>query len=97
MLVSNPPYLAADDPHLPALHAEPRTALVAGDGGLGALARLVAEGRRVVRPGGAVLLEHGATQGEAVRASFERHGYVRVRTHPDLAGLERVTEGIVEP
>ena len=95
VLVSNPPYLAADDPHLPALHAEPRTALVAGDGGLGALARLVAEGRRVVRPGGAVLLEHGAIQGEAVRALFERHGYIRVRTHRDLAGLERTTEGVV--
>lgn len=95
LLVSNPPYLAADDPHLPDLVAEPRAALVAADDGLAALERLVAEGPRVVRPGGHVLLEHGFEQGASVRASFARHGYADIVTHRDLAGHGRVTAGRV--
>lgn len=93
LLVSNPPYLADDDPHLPALAREPRAALVAGRSGLEALASLVRQAARVARPGAVVLLEHGAGQGEAVRALFERDGYANVHTTRDLGGRERVSEG----
>jgi release factor glutamine methyltransferase len=95
VIVSNPPYLAADDPHLaaPELGREPRGALVAGPGGLEALAALIAGAPAHLRPGGWLLVEHGATQGPAVRALFGRAGLAQVATAPDLAGLDRVTLG----
>ena len=93
LIVSNPPYLAEDDPHLPALAHEPREALVAGPGGLEAIAHLTDAARRTLRPGGALLLEHGHEQGAAVRALYRRHGWRDVATVTDLAGRERVSEG----
>lgn len=94
MLVSNPPYIAEDDPHLAALAHEPRLALVAGADGLDALRIIIADGRRVLRPGGWLLVEHGWQQGEAVRALFAEHGYGEVTSELDLAGHERVTLGL---
>ena len=93
LLVSNPPYLGDDDPHLAALAREPRAALVADAGGLGAIERILRRAGHVGRSGAALLLEHGAAQGAAVRTRFARHGFGEVVTRRDLAGLERVTEG----
>lgn len=99
MLLSNPPYLAEDDPHLPELlrAGEPRSALVADDAGLGDLVRLADAGLRVLRRGGWCLCEHGASQGAAVRALLHARGYEQVRTLPDLAGRERVSLGSIGP
>jgi release factor glutamine methyltransferase len=95
LLISNPPYVAADDPLLdqPGLRGEPRLALTPGADALAHL-RVLARGAAAhLRPGGWLLLEHGATQGAAVRGELEAAGFAHVRSHRDLAGHERMTEG----
>jgi release factor glutamine methyltransferase len=95
LILSNPPYLAADDAHLegPDLAHEPRGALVSGPTGLEALAHIAAGAVQHLLPGGSLALEHGATQGAAARGLLETHGLARIRTRRDLAGLERATQG----
>jgi release factor glutamine methyltransferase len=93
LIVSNPPYVADGDPHLADLTFEPAIALTSGADGLDALRAIVAGAPRHLRAGGALLVEHGATQGPAVRALFARAGFTRVETRRDLAGLERATGG----
>lgn len=94
LLASNPPYIAADDPALadPALRHEPMGALASGPDGLEDLRTLIAAAPGHLVPGGWLLLEHGATQGEAVCALFASQGWTRVRCHVDLAGKPRVSE-----
>lgn len=93
VIVSNPPYVAAGDPALAALAHEPWLALVAGAGGLEALAAVTAGAPARLAPGGRLLLEHGSDQGPAVRGLLEAAGLAGIRTWRDLAGHERVTEG----
>ena len=95
LIVSNPPYLADDDPHLARgdVRFEPASALVAGDAGLADLRHLVGEARRHLVAGGWLLLEHGAKQGAAVRQALLAAGYREVATRCDLAGHERVSLG----
>ncbi len=93
LVVSNPPYLAATDPHLPSLCHEPQTALVAGPTGLEALAHLVVQGKILLRPGGWLWLEHGYDQGTAVADLLARQGYRDITHHRDLAGWVRVSGG----
>lgn len=95
LIVSNPPYLASDDPHLegPGLAHEPRLALVSGPTGLEALSAIAAGAPRFLKGGAPLLLEHGAEQGAAVRALLQASGLAGVETHRDLAGRERVTGG----
>jgi len=93
LLVSNPPYIAGDDPHLEAgdLRFEPRTALVADEQGLADYRRLLADVNRVLRPGGTVLFEHGAEQAEAVAVLMEEAGLEVLGTRCDLGDNPRVT------
>ena len=93
VIVSNPPYVRADDPHLTSgdLRFEPRSALAAGNDGLDAVRHLLAAATRYLRPGGRLLLEHGLDQGAAIRALIDQHGYDDPCTHKDLAGHDRVT------
>jgi release factor glutamine methyltransferase len=93
VIVANPPYLAADDPHLPALAHEPRGALVAGLTGLEALAEIAAGAPTHLLPGGWLVAEHGEAQGEAVRRLWRGAGLSDLATFRDLAGLERATLG----
>lgn len=95
LIASNPPYIAIDDPHLRQgdLRFEPRMALASGRDGLDAIRRIVAEARDALEPGGWLLLEHGESQGAAVRGLFEDAGYVDVATARDLEQRERVTSG----
>jgi release factor glutamine methyltransferase len=95
LVAANPPYLAADDPHLGAaeLRHEPRAALVAGASGLEALAAIAAAAAAHLLPGGQLVLEHGATQGLAVRGLLEAGRLRDVTTRRDLAGHERATAG----
>lgn len=95
VIASNPPYLREDDPHLEAdgVRREPRRALVSGSDGLDAIRAIGAGAGRCLRPGGRLLVEHGADQGEAVRGAFRAAGLERLRTLRDLGGRERVTEG----
>lgn len=90
-IVANPPYLAADDPHLPALAHEPAGALIAGPTGLEALEEITAGAPGRLHAGGIVILEHGSGQGAAVREMCTGAGLQAVETRRDLAGLERAT------
>ena len=95
LLLSNPPYVAAADPALRVaeLMREPRLALVAGEDGLAALRGIIRSAPDRLGPGGWLLLEHGATQAAAVAGALVARGFAQVRSHRDLAGRERMTEG----
>jgi release factor glutamine methyltransferase len=95
LIVSNPPYIAASDPHLsdPALKHEPRLALQAGPRGLNAIARIIREAPEYLRPDGLLLLEHGYDQGAAVRQMLIERGFQDVCTLQDLGQQDRVTLG----
>ncbi len=87
--LSNPPYIAGDDPHLAALAHEPRGALTPGGDGLAALRAICAGAAEHLHPGGWLLLEHGFDQGDAVRRLLAGAGFTAVETRLDLAGLPR--------
>jgi len=95
VIVSNPPYIAADDPALAGdgLRHEPRAALTPEGDGLAALSTLVNEAPAHLVEGGWLFLEHGAAQGESLRSALVARGFTHVTSHRDLAGHERVTEG----
>lgn len=95
MIVSNPPYIDEQDPHLAEgdVRFEPLSALVAADEGLADLAHIIREGRHFLLPGGWMLLEHGWKQGTAVRELYIQAGYDEVETCRDYGGNERLTVG----
>ena len=93
LIASNPPYVAAGDPHLEALAFEPRQALVAGPDGLDALREITRAARAHMTPGGWLLLEHGQGQEGAVRGLLQAAGLEEIATWPDLAGIPRVSGG----
>ncbi len=95
LIVSNPPYIAAADPHLRQgdLRFEPPQALASGSDGLDLIRRLVSEAPEHLEAGGWLLLEHGWDQAAAVRALLQAAGFDKVFSASDLAGHERVTGG----
>lgn len=100
LILSNPPYVAAHDPHLQALRFEPQLALVGGRAardGLGDIRELVAQAAPRLRAGAWVALEHGYDQAAAVRELLRAAGLVEVHSLRDLAGIERVSAGRAEP
>jgi release factor glutamine methyltransferase len=94
LLLSNPPYVAADDAALrrPPLALEPPVALTPGADALECLRILVRGAQAHLEPDGWLLLEHGADQGGEVRRGLVATGFRSVRSHRDLAGHERMTE-----
>ena len=95
IIVSNPPYIEADDPHLIEgdLRFEPQNALTDFADGLSAI-RMLAEGAgERLQKGGWLLMEHGWNQGAAVRQILLDKGFTEVGTEQDLAGLDRLTLG----
>ncbi|WP_267224934.1 peptide chain release factor N(5)-glutamine methyltransferase [Dyella silvae] len=96
MVVSNPPYIEAADPHLQQgdLRFEPPTALASGADGLDDIRRIVDDARAHLEPGGWLLMEHGWNQGEAVRAMLAAAGYHEVFTAQDLEQRDRVSGGV---
>ena len=95
MVVSNPPYVAAGDPALAALAAEPALALTSGPTGLEALTAIVEQAASHLEPGGHLLLEHGSSQAHEVARLLERHGFRDVCSYHDYSGSPRVTLGTV--
>jgi release factor glutamine methyltransferase len=95
MIMSNPPYVAAADPHLTQgdLPHEPLGALLGGPDGLDHIRELCTNAAGYLTPGGWLLLEHGFDQGAAVRRLYVARGLVAVGSHLDLADQERLTEG----
>lgn len=98
LICANPPYVAEGDPHLLAdgLPFEPALALTAADDGMAEIVRLVADCRRVLRPGGRLYIEHGSTQAGRVAALLSEAGLSAIETHRDYGGHERFTTGLLE-
>ena len=96
VIVSNPPYVAEKDPHLEQgdVRFEPRHALASGNDGLDDIRKLLPGAIVHLGDGGSILVEHGNTQGAAVRDLMRHFGYREIRTLRDLEGHERVTLGI---
>jgi release factor glutamine methyltransferase len=95
MIVSNPPYVAEDDPHLAEgdLPAEPRRALVAGPTGLEIITALIKQAPPYLREEGWLLMEHGRNQAMATAALLHHSAYQHVQTWRDIAGNDRVSGG----
>lgn len=92
-IVSNPPYIAQGDPHLPALAHEPLQALVSGTDGLDDIRAIIAQAPAHLHDGAWLLLEHGYDQAPAVRALLGAAGFSQVQSHQDLAGIARCSGG----
>jgi release factor glutamine methyltransferase len=95
LIVSNPPYISATDPHLQQgdVRFEPNTALVSGIDGLDDLKKIIAKSPFYLKPNGWLLLEHGFDQGSAVARLMSEAGFQKVVTHQDYNLIDRVTLG----
>lgn len=93
LIVSNPPYIRADNPHLAALTHEPLSALASGADGLDDIRTIAAQAPGHLLPGGWLLLEHGWDQADAVAAILRAQGFGQVGQRQDLAGHQRCTGG----
>lgn len=95
LIASNPPYVAEGDPHLAQgdLRFEPAAALASGPDGLDAIRHIVANAPANLQPGGWLLIEHGCSQGHAVRELLLAAGLEEVTSERDLEARERVTLG----
>ncbi|MDO8787060.1 MAG: peptide chain release factor N(5)-glutamine methyltransferase [Sulfuritalea sp.] len=95
LIVANPPYITATDPHLAAgdLRHEPGAALSSGADGLDAIRRIIADAPAHLATGGQLWLEHGYDQAEAVHELLAAAGLVGIEGHPDIAGIVRVSGG----
>ena len=98
LVISNPPYIAASDPHLMQgdLRFEPRAALTDEANGMMHISTIVDGAVRHLKPGGWLLLEHGYDQSAAVRALLQKSGWQQVQSWKDLAGIERVSGAVLE-
>ncbi|HUE93187.1 peptide chain release factor N(5)-glutamine methyltransferase [Pseudomonas sp.] len=95
LIVSNPPYIAADDRHLAEgdVRFEPSSALVAGADGLDDIRLIIAQAPDYLEAGGWLLLEHGFDQALAVRELLNARGFSAVESRRDLGGHERISLG----
>lgn len=95
LIVSNPPYISAGDPHLTLgdVRFEPESALVSGVDGLDDIRHIILHGTLHLLPGGWMLLEHGYDQAANVRGLLQQAGYGAVFSACDLSGTERVSGG----
>lgn len=95
MIVSNPPYIAENDPHLETgdIRFEPRAALAAGPQGMDDLRRIAHCAARHLQPAGWLLMEHGYDQGELAGQLLEDTGFMEVIDYTDDAGQNRVIAG----
>jgi release factor glutamine methyltransferase len=97
LIVSNPPYIQAADPHLAALTHEPLQALVSGADGLDDIRQIITQAVQHLHTHGWLLLEHGYDQADAVRALLQSAGFKNVESRKDLAGIERCSAGQWQP
>ena len=93
LVVSNPPYIAEHDAHLPALTHEPLQALVSGADGLDDLRQIIEQAAQHLQTGGWLMLEHGYDQAAPVRELLAAAGFEDVQSRKDLNGIERCSGG----
>ena len=94
VIVSNPPYIQKDDPHLQEgdLRFEPKAALTDDGDGLSCIREIVNHAHHYLKPGGLIAIEHGYDQAAAVAALLENHAFHDIGAITDLAGHLRVTQ-----
>jgi release factor glutamine methyltransferase len=95
MIVSNPPYIEIDDPHLRQgdVGFEPLSALVSGQDGLNDIRSIVEQAQRCLKPLGWLMIEHGFQQAKEVKDIFQQAGLEKIETVKDFGGNDRVTLG----
>lgn len=95
IIVSNPPYIKSDDPHLLEgdVRFEPTTALVSGYDGLDDIRIIVKQAQRGLKPSGWLLVEHGFDQAQSVQMLFQQAGFTHISSHQDLGRNDRVVIG----
>lgn len=95
LIVSNPPYIDIDDPHLEQgdVRFEPRTALVAQQEGLADIQFIIAHSRTHLQSGGCLMIEHGWQQAGQVRRIFDDYRFSSITTEKDYGGNDRITLG----
>lgn len=96
LIVSNPPYISANDPHLVQgdIRFEPQSALISAENGLRDIRLIIEQSRYFLKNQGRLLIEHGYNQLQDIQFLFTSLNYQSVTTHFDLAGQPRVTSGI---
>ena len=93
VIVSNPPYIDAEDKHVPHLASEPQRALVSDKHGLADIEFIIQQGKKWLAARGWIVLEHGYDQSKVVQKIFKDAGFKQVRTVKDYGGNDRVTLG----
>lgn len=95
LIVSNPPYIRADDPHLTRgdLRFEPLTALASGEDGVQDIRQLVRQSADKLKPQGWLMVEHGYDQSAEVQAIFQQNGFTDIQAYQDYGQQDRVVIG----
>jgi len=94
VILSNPPYLEENDPHLlQGLEDEPIDALVAGPSGTEAIQYIIENAKNYIKPSGWLFMEHGYNQAEIVKDLFKKNSYQHIENANDIHGIHRVTFG----
>jgi release factor glutamine methyltransferase len=97
VILSNPPYIAQDDPHLKLgdLRFEPISALASGVDGLDDIRKIIDEAPKYLNPNGWLMMEHGYDQADAVATLLQARGFKKIEHAKDIAGTQRVTFGAI--
>jgi release factor glutamine methyltransferase len=92
VILSNPPYLEDNDPHLSqGLEDEPLDALVSGPTGIEAIEYIIENAKNHIKPSGWLFIEHGYNQAIILKDLFEKNGYQHIENANDIHGIHRVT------
>ncbi len=92
VILSNPPYLEDNDPHLSqGLEDEPLDALVSGPTGVEAIQYIIENAKNHIKPSGWLFIEHGYNQAIILKDLFEKNGYQHIENANDIHGIHRVT------
>ena len=99
LIISNPPYIALNDPHLNQqdLRFEPKLALVAGQDGMVCIQTIISSATSYINAGGWLLLEHGYNQAKITKRLLKEAGFISIFSRSDLAGIPRVSGGRYDP
>lgn len=95
VIISNPPYIPTDDPHLARgdLRFEPLSALASGEDGLQDIRQLVCQSAMVLKPQGWLMVEHGYDQSLAVQTLLQQNGFTSIQAYQDYGQQDRVVIG----
>lgn len=95
VIISNPPYIAEEDPHLNDLKHEPYQALVASNHGLGDIQKITQQSTKILKKEGMIIFEHGSNQSNDVKNIFEENGFTNVKLIKDFQNHPRATLGMI--